>query len=572
MTTEPTPDAPVGPPPPASPKAAVGAAPGTQLPSPPSPRERFVLDSAHVGDIQGAFGTIRQHEQAHRGLRGRSLALLAIIGPGLIVMVGDNDAGGVATYSQAGQNYGTSLMWVLILLIPVLIVNQEMVVRLGAVTGVGHAKLINERFGRFWGWFSVGDLFLLNFLTIVTEFIGVSLSLGYFGVSQYIAVPIAAVALVAITASGSFRFWERAMFIFVFTNLLVIPLLVLAHPRFGDIAHHFVVPGIEGGVKSTSILLIIAMVGTTVAPWQLFFQQSNIIDKRITPRWINYERLDTWIGAFVVVIGAGALIAVSAFAFQGTPYFGHFTNAGATATGLDHELGPTAGTLFAVVLLNASLIGAGALTLSTSYAFGDVSGIRSSLHRSFSQAKLFYGIFAALIAGAAAIVLIPGAPLGVITLAVQALAGVLLPSASVFLLLLCNDREVLGPWRNPPWLNVLASVIVAVLVLLSLILMGTTIFPTINVTAVLLGGGIALAVGLVGFGLVTRRSRQGAPGVMIDEPTPSIPKEQWTMPPIALLARPEWSTGRKVAMLALRGYLIASVILLIVKAIQLSGG
>ena len=117
-------------------------------------RERAVLDSAHVGDIQGAFGTIGQHELAHRSLRARSLALLAIIGPGLIVMVGDNDAGGVATYSQAGQNYGTSLLWVLLLLIPVLIVNQEMVVRLGAVTGVGHARLINERFGRFWGWFS----------------------------------------------------------------------------------------------------------------------------------------------------------------------------------------------------------------------------------------------------------------------------------------------------------------------------------------------------------------------------------------------------------------------------------
>ena len=128
-----------------------------------------------------------------RGLRARALALLAIIGPGLIVMVGDNDAGGVATYAQAGQNYGTSLLWVLLLLVPVLIVNQEMVVRLGAVTGVGHARLINERFGRFWGWFSVGDLFLLNFLTIVTEFIGVSLALGYFGVSKYIAVPIAAV-------------------------------------------------------------------------------------------------------------------------------------------------------------------------------------------------------------------------------------------------------------------------------------------------------------------------------------------------------------------------------------------
>jgi Mn2+/Fe2+ NRAMP family transporter len=186
-------------------------------------RERFVLDSAHVGDIQGAFGTIRQHEEGHRDLRSRLLALLAIIGPGLIVMVGDNDAGGVATYSQAGQNYGTSLLWVLLLLIPVLIVNQEMVVRLGAVTGVGHARLINERFGRGWGWFSVGDLFLLNFLTIVTEFIGVSLALGYFGVSEYIAVPFAAIALVAITVTGSFRAWERSMFVFVFSTFLLSP-------------------------------------------------------------------------------------------------------------------------------------------------------------------------------------------------------------------------------------------------------------------------------------------------------------------------------------------------------------
>jgi NRAMP (natural resistance-associated macrophage protein)-like metal ion transporter len=541
-------------------------------PSPARPRERAVLDSAHAGDIRGAFGTIGQHEEAHHGLRARSLALLAIVGPGLIVMVGDNDAGGVATYSQAGQNYGTSLLWVLLLLVPVLIVNQEMVVRLGAVTGVGHAKLINERFGRFWGWFSVGDLFVLNFLTIVTEFIGVSLSLGYFGISKYIAVPIAAAGLVAMTASGNFRFWERSMFVFVFANLLVIPLFFIAHPNAGDMARDFVIPGIEGGANSTSILLIIGMVGTTVAPWQLFFQQSNIIDKRITPRWINYERLDTWIGAVIVVVGAAALIAVSAFAFAHTHYFGRFTNAGATAIGLDHVLGPIPAALFAVVLLNASLIGAGALTLSTSYAFGDVFGTKSSLHRSFSDAKLFYGIFAGLIAGAAAIVLIPGAPLGVITLAVQALAGVLLPSASVFLLLLCNDREVLGPWRNAPWLNVLAIVIVAVLVLLSLILMATTVFPNIDVTAVSLGGGAALALGLTAAGLRSLRSRRVAGSVTVVESGPAIPKEQWTMPPLALLARPAWSTGRKVAMLTLRGYLVVSVALLIVKAVQLGGG
>ncbi len=534
-------------------------------------RERFVLDSAHVGDIQGAFGTIRQHEEAHRGLRSRLLALLAIIGPGLIVMVGDNDAGGVATYSQAGQDYGTTLLWVLLLLIPVLVVNQEMVVRLGAVTGVGHARLIMERFGRFWGWFSVGDLFLLNFLTIVTEFIGVSLALGYFGVSKYIAVPIAALALIAITATGSFRAWERGMFVFVFANLLVIPLFFMAHPHWGSVAHDFVVPGIHGGANSTSVLLIIAMVGTTVAPWQLFFQQSNIIDKRITPRWINYERLDTWIGALVVVIGAAALICVSAFAFHDTSYFGNFKNAGATATALSHVMGHVAGAFFALVLLNASLIGAGALTLATSYAVGDVFGTKASLHRSWRDAKTFYAIFAGVVVGAAMIVLIPGAPLGLITEAVQALAGVLLPSASVFLLLLCNDPEVLGPWRNRPWLNALAGVIVAVLVLLSLILMATTVFPQINVTQFALIGGAVLFAGLLGFGassVWSARRRPAAPA-----PTaPEIPKEQWTMPPLTLLGRPQWSTGRKVAMLAMWGYLLVSVILLAVKAVQLGGG
>src|SRR5213080_1113277 len=198
--------------------------------APDAPRTTPALDSAAAGDIQGAFGTIRV-DSGTRSLRSRLLALLAIIGPGLIVMVGDNDAGGVATYAQAGQNYGVSLLWVLLLLVPVLIVNQEMVVRLGAVTGVGHARLIIERFGRPWGLFSVGDLFILNFLTIVTEFIGISLALSYFGVSKYVAVPIAAVSLIAITASGSFRRWERFMLLFVLANLLVIPLLVMSHPR-----------------------------------------------------------------------------------------------------------------------------------------------------------------------------------------------------------------------------------------------------------------------------------------------------------------------------------------------------
>src|SRR5580693_2687134 len=195
-------------------------------------------EEQHEGGIRGAFGTIEQHDiGARRSWKARVLTLLAVIGPGLIVMVGDNDAGGVATYAQAGQNFGLTLLWTLPLLIPVLIVNQEMVVRLGAVCGVGHARLINERFGRFWGAFSVGDLFILNFLTIVTEFIGVSLALGFFGVSAYISVPLAAVGLVAITASGSFRRWERFMLVFIVANILIIPLVVLSHPHAGPVLH-----------------------------------------------------------------------------------------------------------------------------------------------------------------------------------------------------------------------------------------------------------------------------------------------------------------------------------------------
>ena len=429
---------------------------------------------------------------------GRLLTLLAIMGPGLIVMVGDNDAGGVSTYAQAGQNYGLTLLWTLPLLIPVLVVNQEMVVRLGAVTGVGHARLINERFGRFWGAFSVGDLFILNFLTIATEFIGVSLALNYFGISEYISVPIAAILLVAMTATGSFRRWERFMFVFIAVNFLVIPLAIFSHPSAGSFFKGFVEPGVQGGFTSTSVLLIIAIVGTTVAPWQLFFQQSNIVDKRITPRWINYERADTVLGSLITVFAASLLMAVVASAFSGTALAGHFTNAGGVATGLAHYVGHASGAVFSIILLNASIIGAASVTLATSYAFGDMFGAHHSLHRSWRDAKFFYGAFTAMVALAAIIVLIPGAPLGLITTGVQALAGVLLPSATIFLLLLCNDKAVLGPWVNRTWLNIVASLIVSVLLLMSLVLMATTLFSQINVNDLVVVLGGVLIVGYAG--------------------------------------------------------------------------
>jgi Mn2+/Fe2+ NRAMP family transporter len=494
--------------------------------------------------------------------------LAAIMGPGLIVMVGDNDAGGVSTYAQAGQNYSTSLLWTLLLLIPVLIVNQEMVVRLGAVTGVGHARLIFERFGKFWGAFSVGDLFLLNFLTITTEFIGVSLAGSYFGVGPYLAVPLAGVLLIAVTVTGSFARWERFMFVFLAVNVLVIPIAVLSHPTVGQIAHDAVVPGIKGGFSSTAILLIIAIVGTTVAPWQLFFQQSNVIDKRITPRWMPYERADTVIGAFVVIIGAAALMIAPAAAFSGTSLVGQFTDAGAVASGLAHHVGRLEGTLFAIVLLDASIIGASAVTLATSYAFGDVFGVHHSLHRSWREAKTFYASYSGMVLLAASIVLIPQAPLGLITTSVQALAGVLLPSATVFLLLLCNDRDVLGPWVNAPWLNGLASVILGVLLMLSGVLVVTTLIPSIDVGRLVVGLGALLTVGLAAMGIVSLRGRKTIAAA--SEPQPD--RDTWRMPPLALLGRPVWSRGRLIAMWALRGYLLVAVVLLAVRAVQLGTG
>jgi Mn2+/Fe2+ NRAMP family transporter len=547
------------------------AEPGTVTPDTTDPSVRSdpgaVLDEAHVGDIVGALGTIRHHDlPPSRSWTKRFLALLAIMGPGLIVMVGDNDAGGVATYAQAGQNYGTSLLWTMPVLVVVLMVAQEMVVRLGAVTGVGHGRLIKERFGALWAWFSVVDLLILNFATLVTEFIGVSLSLSYFGVRPLVSVPLAAVTLVAVTVTGSFRRWERFMYVLIVTSLVEFPLALLAHPHWGAVARGLVVPGVAGGLTSTSVLFVIAIVGTTVAPWQLFFQQSNVVDKRITPRWLNYERADTFVGAVLTNVAAAAIVIAAAFAFAHTRDAGNFTNALGVARGLSRELGPVAGALFAVLLLDASILGAAAVTLSISYAVGDVMGLKHSLHRSWRDAKGFYSAFAAAVALAAGVVLVPHAPLGLITEGVQALAGVLLPSAIVFLLLLCNDRAVLGPWVNPPWLNALATVIVGVLVLLSLLLMATTAFPNLDVTVTLFVLGGVLVVGLLGAGLTSLRRRTSQP------PVDRSDRARWRMPALALLDPPTPSRGRQFGLVVLRVYIVLSVALLAAKTVLVGLG
>jgi Mn2+/Fe2+ NRAMP family transporter len=559
------------------------------------------VDSVQAGDIVGAFGRIRRDDTGAVSGRWRRLrTLLVITGPGLIVMVGDNDAGGVATYAQAGQNYGMTLLWTLALMIPVLYVNQEMVLRLGAVARVGHALLILERFGKFWGAFSITDLLILNALTIVTEFIGVSMALGFLGCPEIIAIPAAAVLLFAVVAGGSFRRWEALMFLLIAVNVVLIPLMWLVHPTVKEIASGLI-PQSPGGLDSTVLLLIVALVGTTVAPWQLFFQQSNVVDKRITTRWIPYARVDLVIGIIVVIAGATALMAVTAFGLAGTAGVGNFADAGAVASALSTHLGDTTGVLFAIILLDASLIGANAIGLSTSYAVGDVIGKRHSLHWKVTEAPWFYGGYALLLAVSAAVAFSPDQILGLVTQGVQALAGILLPSATVFLVLLCNDRAIVGPWANTVRQNVVAWTIVWSLVLVSMALTATTLFPHLSTTTIegglLAGAVIGIAGGVVAT-IIGRRQRDirdaeaivqalggGLDPEDIDEhdDAPLLTRAErravhaqdradWRTPELATLTRPTMSTARRAGLLTLRAYLLVAFVLVVVKLVEIGLG
>ncbi|HEX8806126.1 MAG TPA: NRAMP family divalent metal transporter [Candidatus Aquilonibacter sp.] len=520
------------------------------------------LDEMHVGDIHGAFGSIARSDQApRRGWLRRLTTFLAILGPGLIVMVGDNDAGAFGTYTAAGQNYGTALLWTMLLLVPVLYVNQEMVLRLGAVSGVGHARLILERFGKFWGAFSVIDLFMLNALTIVTEFIGISLAAKFFGIPTILGVAIAAVTMLVAVSTGSFRRFERFAMVLCFASLLLIPVLITVHMPLQQTVHDFFVPGLPKGDLSTIMLLIIAIVGTTVAPWQLFFQQSYVVDKRITSRFVKYERWDLVVGIVFVLVGAVAMISFTAATFLHHAEFGNFADAGQVATGIAKYVGRLPAALFALALIDASLIGAAAVGLSTAYALGDVLSLRHSLHRPVTSAPQFYAVYGGLMVIAAAIVVIPGSPLGLLTNAVQVLAGVLLPSATVFLLLLSNDAAVLGPWVNGRRTNAFTALVIAALIILSIILTASTLFPSFGTTQIewTLGIGGAASLLIAMFALLTKppAARRWL-------------KDEWQMPPLSTLPPARLTMMNRVWLSVLRAYLIVALVLVVVRVVQIA--
>lgn len=527
-----------------------------------------VLDAAHQGDIHGALGSIRAGDLTERrGWGARLRTLLAIVGPGLIVMVGDNDAGAFSVYTQAGQNTGTSLLWTLALLVPVLYVNQEMVLRLGAVSRVGHARLILERFGRFWGAFSLADLLLLNALTIVTEFIGISLGLAYLGVPKVPGVLAAALLLMFAGCTGSFRRFERFALTLVAGSFLLVPIVLLAPTPWGRMLHDFVVPSMPtSGRAADTMLLVIAIVGTTIAPWQLFFQQSYVIDKRITSRFIAYERADLMIGIVLVIAGAAAMIGFCSAAFSGHAEAGQFRDAGAVAVGLGKYLGHAAGVCFAVALIDASLIGAAAVSLSSAYALGDALSVGHSLHRGPRSSRLFHGSYCLLLALAAALVLVPGVPLGLLTNAVQTLAGVLLPSATVFLLLLCNDGAVLGPWVNSRAVNLFTMAVIGVLLTLSLILTVAVLFPALSSAQILmmLKGGVLLSAG----GVLAAALWRSPPAPRAERAF----RLRWQMPPLQSLAPLRLSRLNRCWLAVLRLYLVASIALVALRAWQLARG
>jgi Mn2+/Fe2+ NRAMP family transporter len=397
------------------------------------------------------------------------LTFLMVAGPGLIVMEADNDAGAVSTYVQAGAQYGTHLLWLILLLLPITYFTQEMVARLGIATGQGHAAMIYSRFGKWWGRFSLADLLVVNFLTLITEFAAINLALSKLGLASWIAVPAAAAGLIALVLSGGYLRWERITIFLCLLDVIWIVIAVLVHPRWAVVARHTLAPSIPpGGVSSSLIFLVIAIVGTTIAPWQLFFQQSCVAEKRLRFADLKWERLDTFAGACFTIFVAGCMMIVGSLAYH---HQLPFSDPAQLASAIAPYAGRAVKTLVLLLMVNASVLGATAISLSSAWAYGEVRKWPHSMHKRIREAPGFYSVYLASVLAAAGIVLIPRLPLQLVIISVQVLAGLMLPSAIIFLQLLLNDRQLLGKdLANKAWNNWVNWTIVVLLFALSLVL------------------------------------------------------------------------------------------------------
>ncbi len=411
--------------------------------------------------------------QRLRPLRVRLLMMLAVVGPGIITANVDNDAGGITTYSVAGAHYGYGMLWMMPLVALALIIIQEMSARLGVVTGKGLADLIRERLGVKLTAIVIGVLLFANLANTVSEFAGVAASMEIFGVNKYISVPIAGVLVWLLMVKANYKTVERVFLVASAIYLAYVASGILARPPWGEVARAFVTPSFQ--FDAGYVTLFVTIIGTTIAPWMQFYQQSSIVDKGLKISDYAYERIDVVFGSiFAVVVASFITIACAAT-----------LNANGirveTAKDAALALGPLAGkyasVLFALGLLNASVFSAAILPLSTAYVVCEAFGWEAGVDRGLREAPIFFGVYTALIVLGAAVILLPIQSLVKTMMASQTLNGVLLPVILVVMLQLINNRRLMGRFVNGRWFNVLAWVMVVLLILLTLILIIVSVFP-----------------------------------------------------------------------------------------------
>jgi Mn2+/Fe2+ NRAMP family transporter len=399
---------------------------------------------------------------------------LILAGPGLIVMIADNDAGGITTYAATGAKYGYGLIWFLILLGPVAYFIQEMTVRLGAVTKRGHAEAIFDAFGSFWGWFSFLDLALVNWLTMITEFIGMTVALSIFGIPPVLTVIFVILMMMGIVLSGRYWTWEKITMAFCLINLIYIPAAILVHPSIPSIIQNGFIPNFPGGFNGQLFFLLMANIGTTIAPWMIFFQQSAVVDKQMKEKDIPWGKVDTLVGSIFTIIVAVFVIIVT-----GTLLFGQNINDAGAAIRAIMPINSYVGVFLAIGLFDAGFLGAICIALTSSWAFGEVFGWAHSLNYKVKEAFWFYLLYFGGLVTAGVVVLIPRAPLVLITLFVQVIAVTLLPAALVFLIILLNNEEIMGKYKNTLFDNIANILIVMCIIILSTLYGISTLFPNL---------------------------------------------------------------------------------------------
>ncbi len=410
--------------------------------------------------------------QRLRPFRMRLALLLAVVGPGIITANVDNDAGGITTYSVAGGHYGYGLLWMMPLVAAALIIVQEMSARLGVVTGKGLADLIRERMGVRITSIILALLLFVNLANTVSEFAGVAASMEIFGVSKYISVPIAAIAVWFLIVKGSYKAIERIFLVASAIYLAYVASGLLAAPDWSEVGRAFATPTFHLDVGYVTIFVTI--IGTTIAPWMQFYQQSSIVDKGIQVKDYAYERVDVVVGSlFAVFVASFITIACASTIFKTGL---NITSAKDAALALGPLAGKYAATLFALGLLNASLFSAAILPLSTSYTVCEAFGWENSVSRNLRDAPIFFGIFTGLVILGAAVILLPIQSLIQTMLISQTFNGVLLPVILVTMLVLINDQRLMGKFKNGRIFNILAWTTAIVLILLAIILIILTFF------------------------------------------------------------------------------------------------